>query len=404
MASLRRSKTMPGDGQTSKFLYTIIKQLDLKTIDWNLVASQLDISNGHAARMRFSRFRQHMEGIQSTPRAKKTTSKSEKGEANGKADGKANGKADSLKPSKRTAAADIEGPPPIKKERADPVGLSNVDIFVKSEPGPEPGLSAVPPAVTLQMTPFAPVPQGLSLGDHYPLMTVAPSDLTLQRPVAPSFSTCFHTPQIKPEPMWTPVKMEPKDDRCDIFVKMEPAEAPKRRANLIYDTMAENGSPSKDINRDEATFLAELIKNMDEQRSINLAKVAEALGYTSVGSVANRFRLLKKKYDLKLSGRQGPLKSESSTTTTYNNNNAPADDENQLDSSAAAPASATPSPAKPGRRPRAANPRPRKGAMASTDKPIAATKGMDAAATPAAHVHVAAPSACDEKDEVDDNV
>jgi hypothetical protein len=32
-------------------------------IDWNLVASQLDITNGHAARMRFSRFKQHMEGV-----------------------------------------------------------------------------------------------------------------------------------------------------------------------------------------------------------------------------------------------------------------------------------------------------------------------------------------------------
>ncbi|EEH02871.1 conserved hypothetical protein [Histoplasma capsulatum G186AR] len=73
MASLKRSKTMPADGQTAKFLYTILKQLDLKSIDWNLVASQLEISNGHAARMRFSRFRQHMEGITTnnrTPRPK----------------------------------------------------------------------------------------------------------------------------------------------------------------------------------------------------------------------------------------------------------------------------------------------------------------------------------------------
>jgi hypothetical protein len=31
-------------------------------MDWNLVASQLKITNGHAARMRFTRFRQQMEG------------------------------------------------------------------------------------------------------------------------------------------------------------------------------------------------------------------------------------------------------------------------------------------------------------------------------------------------------
>jgi hypothetical protein len=32
MATLKRSKTMPADGQTAKFLYTILKQLDLKSV------------------------------------------------------------------------------------------------------------------------------------------------------------------------------------------------------------------------------------------------------------------------------------------------------------------------------------------------------------------------------------
>lgn len=32
MSSIRRSKTMPTDGPTAKFLYTIIKQLDLKSV------------------------------------------------------------------------------------------------------------------------------------------------------------------------------------------------------------------------------------------------------------------------------------------------------------------------------------------------------------------------------------
>lgn len=68
MASLRRSKALSPDGQTARFLYTILKQLDLKTIDWNLVANGLDITNGHAARMRFSRFKQHMEGAPVQPR------------------------------------------------------------------------------------------------------------------------------------------------------------------------------------------------------------------------------------------------------------------------------------------------------------------------------------------------
>lgn len=75
MASLRRNKTLSPDGQTAKFLYTIIKQLDLKAIDWNLVAGSLEITNGHAARMRYSRFKQHMEGAVTQPRAPRASKK-----------------------------------------------------------------------------------------------------------------------------------------------------------------------------------------------------------------------------------------------------------------------------------------------------------------------------------------
>lgn len=41
---------------------------DLAQIDWNAVAKELDITNGHAARMRYSRFKQQMEGPTSTTR------------------------------------------------------------------------------------------------------------------------------------------------------------------------------------------------------------------------------------------------------------------------------------------------------------------------------------------------
>ncbi|MCJ1462302.1 hypothetical protein MMC07_000902 [Pseudocyphellaria aurata] len=68
MASLRRNKNMATDGATPKFLYTILKQLDLKSVDWNEVAENLGITNGHAARMRFSRFKQQMEGVAPSPR------------------------------------------------------------------------------------------------------------------------------------------------------------------------------------------------------------------------------------------------------------------------------------------------------------------------------------------------
>ncbi|KAJ5887587.1 hypothetical protein N7495_007628 [Penicillium taxi] len=77
----QRSKVLDTDGPTPKFLYAILKQLDLKSvrrIDWNKVASDLEISNGHAARMRYSRFRNQME-----PSAHKTKKKSAKKQQKG---------------------------------------------------------------------------------------------------------------------------------------------------------------------------------------------------------------------------------------------------------------------------------------------------------------------------------
>ncbi|PCG90718.1 Hypothetical protein PENO1_097610 [Penicillium occitanis (nom. inval.)] len=82
MTTIRRSKTMPTEGHATRFLYTILKQLDLRSIDWSLVATELDISNGHAARMRYSRFKQQMEVSTTTTVSKPAKPK----RANGKTD------------------------------------------------------------------------------------------------------------------------------------------------------------------------------------------------------------------------------------------------------------------------------------------------------------------------------
>ncbi|KAJ5267643.1 hypothetical protein N7478_010451 [Penicillium angulare] len=77
----QRGKVLVTEGPTPKFLYAMLKQLDLKIIDWNQVALDIEISNGHAARMRFSRFRNQMEGTTGAKRGpKKNTSKGKKGE------------------------------------------------------------------------------------------------------------------------------------------------------------------------------------------------------------------------------------------------------------------------------------------------------------------------------------
>lgn len=146
MASLRRNKTLSPDGQTARFLYTIIKQLDLKAIDWNLVAGSLEITNGHAARMRYSRFKQHMEGATTQTRAPKSGKKEKEGkEGKGVKEGK-EGKA-SLKKGKKRAfeeeANDQKGAPVYVKSENGSSGAGpvmkreNGDVRIKNEPNTE---------------------------------------------------------------------------------------------------------------------------------------------------------------------------------------------------------------------------------------------------------------------------
>ncbi|KAK8863024.1 hypothetical protein PGQ11_009259 [Apiospora arundinis] len=62
------------DNAMTRFLFAILKQKNLKDIDWNAVARDpilsQEITNGHAARMRYSRFRQAMLGLEPKPRNK----------------------------------------------------------------------------------------------------------------------------------------------------------------------------------------------------------------------------------------------------------------------------------------------------------------------------------------------
>ncbi|ESZ89948.1 hypothetical protein SBOR_9657 [Sclerotinia borealis F-4128] len=62
---------MTNDGAINRLLYAILSQKCLKDIDWNKVAHDpilsQEITNGHAARMRYSRFKKQMDGMTSMP-------------------------------------------------------------------------------------------------------------------------------------------------------------------------------------------------------------------------------------------------------------------------------------------------------------------------------------------------
>ena len=165
MASLRRSKVLSPDGQTAKFLYTIIKQLDLKTIDWNEVASGLEITNGHAARMRYSRFKAQIEGLPTqtksrAPRPKKDASATAKGKVKCKP-GYEPGKVDDFKDDEADGDGDVkmeqEEELRIKQESASRVKEEDMmadtsiypdapveNIKIKEEPGLRTGSSPTP--------------------------------------------------------------------------------------------------------------------------------------------------------------------------------------------------------------------------------------------------------------------
>ncbi|KAF7900637.1 uncharacterized protein EAF01_007939 [Botrytis porri] len=68
---------MTNDGAINRLLYAILSQKCLKDIDWNKVAHDpilsQEITNGHAARMRYSRFKKQMDNATSLPVNSKKT-------------------------------------------------------------------------------------------------------------------------------------------------------------------------------------------------------------------------------------------------------------------------------------------------------------------------------------------
>ena len=143
---------MPTDGAISKFLYVIMKQLDLKSvrcstqrggglctnlsqIDWQLVADQLDITNGHAARMRYSRFKQQMEGVGPSPRKARTAAPRQRKAKPDKSDKKDKNQAEEH----QGTIFKVE-----KQEPMDEMSMSGVEPNVKEEQfvKPEPVIKA----------------------------------------------------------------------------------------------------------------------------------------------------------------------------------------------------------------------------------------------------------------------
>ncbi|PKY04733.1 hypothetical protein P168DRAFT_317783 [Aspergillus campestris IBT 28561] len=51
-----------------------------------------------------------------------------------------------------------------------------------------------------------------------------------------------------------------------------------------------------EVTPQDAKFIVECLKSIGDDKMVNLVKVADALGYTNVASVGNRFRAVRKRY------------------------------------------------------------------------------------------------------------
>lgn len=180
MASPRKSKPFTPDAQSTRFLYLIIKQLDLKAVNWQEVADNIGIKNGHAARMRWSRFKQHAEGTPPQPKTPKPK----------KTDAEKNGKRDSEHPGDLMMADDDRNEKRVKLEHGLPMphGYSSYTGF-PLPPYPMPAPMPVPMAM-----PALPPP----MVKTEPSVKPEPGVEVSQRPGVPPGLLC-EPPQRQPQ-------------------------------------------------------------------------------------------------------------------------------------------------------------------------------------------------------------
>ncbi|KAL8778064.1 MAG: hypothetical protein Q9213_007583 [Squamulea squamosa] len=74
---------MPNDADQVKFLYTILKQCDQKCVDWDDVAEKVEMTNAHAAQMRYYRFKKAMEGNAPTAQTPKAATSQKRKQGSG---------------------------------------------------------------------------------------------------------------------------------------------------------------------------------------------------------------------------------------------------------------------------------------------------------------------------------
>ncbi|KAI4869038.1 hypothetical protein F4820DRAFT_60128 [Hypoxylon rubiginosum] len=202
------------DNSMARFLFAILQQKNLKDIDWNRVAHDpvltQQITNGHAARMRYSRFRSSILNLEPTrrnrtsqPRSRVTKSKKE---AKGKKDEIVKSESvppSSMSPEPPLAQDSREGTATIIKQESSPYSF-DYRLTPRLTPGPTSAMSHTPGLIQPRLlTPC-------SDGDGYspsPSLTSSPvGDL-----INPQSSFDYRSSPCpeRPDPMWSQVPSFP---------------------------------------------------------------------------------------------------------------------------------------------------------------------------------------------------
>ncbi|KAL4960309.1 uncharacterized protein BDV14DRAFT_204840 [Aspergillus stella-maris] len=203
----RRNKAIPTDSAPARFFYAMLRQLDLKNIDWNLVASENEISNGHAARMRYHRFRNQIENIQPQKRKSKANKTSKKSRNPLKA-----GLQKELSPDIPSPVIKTEQPyyrPIQPKPCVKNKGPYTQDISLLSDIP-----QYAPPMVTAQYLPSYYSAFSSPMAPPFDQMNLDPQlrgpSLSSSMPSYPPVPQMFQ--QRHPSPVsWTPMKVEPRN-------------------------------------------------------------------------------------------------------------------------------------------------------------------------------------------------
>ncbi|OTB05376.1 hypothetical protein M426DRAFT_138938 [Hypoxylon sp. CI-4A] len=132
------------DTPMTRFLFAILKQKSLKDIDWHQVAHDpilsSSITNGHAARMRYSRFRSSMLGLEPQPRNRPGPPKARVTKKRGPRAKKDDNIKPELTPEPPMLHETTEmspPPPPIIKQESSPYNF-NSRLTPRLTPGPGP--------------------------------------------------------------------------------------------------------------------------------------------------------------------------------------------------------------------------------------------------------------------------